>query len=136
MAIGFTLWPGSHKLMYRGFTDEFNCVGQNARRPEWQDLFREAISTIEPLECCGEKGDVIWWHGRTLHSAGIHHGSNVRLAIPGDFQQVGRRTTPAVRPTWPLDDSNKANGLEWFKDTLPFADVVPPQEDMWASWRI
>lgn len=60
----------------------------------------------------------------------------MRLAIPADFQQAGRATKPPVRPVWPMDDSSKVNGLEWFKDTLPFAEDIPPQDDMWASWHI
>lgn len=121
--------------MYYGFECEFNCV-RGGRTERWKELHGKAIREIEPIECCGEAGDVIWWHGRTLHSAGIHHGSTVRLAVPADFQQAGRSTIPSTRPTWPADDSSKVNGLEWFKDTLPFAKDAAPQEDMWASWQI
>jgi len=118
--------------MYYGFHHEFNCSGPMNRSPAWPALHRAAISSIVPLEMCGGKGDVIWWHGKTLHSAGIHTGDTVRLAIPADFQQL-RETVPKVRPAWPLK-VDYVNNLEWFKDTLPFAEDKPPQPDMWASW--
>ena len=141
--------------MYYGFHHEFNCSGPMNRSPANAALHRAAISSIVPVEICGEKGDVIWWHGKTLRecsrslcvffrrllfteavgctdSAGIHTGDTVRLAIPADFQQL-RETVPKVRPAWPLK-VDYVNNLEWFKDTLPFAEDKPPQPDMWASW--
>ena len=92
-------------------------------------MFESILDTIAVL-------DGVRWHGRTLHSAGIHRGPTVRLAIPGDFQQANRPTLPAVRPAWPVEPDEIVNRLEWFKDTLPFADDLPPQPDMWASWAV
>lgn len=121
--------------MYPAFEFEFN---NGTRGEAYQAAHRHAVKTIRPLECCGEAGTVIFWHGRCLHSRGIHTGRTVRLAIPGDFQQAGRETVPPVRPAFPLskDVQKKVNGLEWFKDTLPFAEDIAPQADMWASWQI
>ena len=46
------------------------------------------------VDVCGLQ--VIFWHGRMLHAAGLHHGDTVRFAVPADFQQAGRATvTPA-----------------------------------------
>ena len=85
---GTTFWPGSHKRMYYAFEHESN-PGAN---PQYQEIFAKAVAEIEPVEMVGGAGDVIFWHGRMLHSAGIHHGSGVRFAIPADFQQGGRAT--------------------------------------------
>lgn len=44
--------------MYHAFACEFNCVGAAGRRDCYRDLHRQAVSEIEPIEICGEKGDV------------------------------------------------------------------------------
>ena len=73
---------------------------------------------------CGAAGDVVYWHGRTAHSPGIHTGPGVRLAVPHDLQKA--RSRSAGPPTGPPP--------EWFKDVPLYEHDRPPQEDMWEDW--
>ena len=93
------------------------------------------------VDVCGLQ--VIFWHGRMLHAAGLHHGDTVRFAVPADFQQAGRATvTPAEgdgHAAYPDDTPAEVveeHGLEYHKDTSAFVDDRPPQADMWDMWAI
>ena len=74
--------------------------------------------------------------------AGIHQSSSVRFAIPGDFQQDRPTIVPVDGPghrSFPDDtpeDLISEHKLEWQMDVATFCDDGPPQEDMWANWRI
>ena len=95
--------PGSsHRSLYHGHTNEFNP----GRNDTWQPRINEIRQTIVPAEICGAAGDVVYWHGRTAHSPGIHTGPGVRLAVPHDLQKALSRS--AGPPTGPPP--------EWFKD--------------------
>ena len=42
--------------MYHAFEEE-----SNGRRSErYKELFEQAVTTIEPVEICGDAGDVVW----------------------------------------------------------------------------
>lgn len=132
-------WPGSHRRMYHAFQFESNA----GAAPSYERLFRSAVDEIEPVEICGPAGTVIFWHGRMLHSPGIHRGSVIRFAVPADFQQAG---TPTVTPSegaghmaFPENTPEEViveHGLEWHKDTVTFLDDRAPHADMWDGWRI
>ena len=51
-------------------------------------LLARVLRRIAPLELCGGPGDVVFWHGRMVHSVGQHTGERVRIAVPCDFQQA------------------------------------------------
>ena len=62
---GFTVYPGSHKIMFRAHRFEANW----SPLPDFRNAVRKVVAEIEPVEFAGDKGDVIFWHGRTVHSS-------------------------------------------------------------------
>ena len=121
---GFTVYPGSHKRMFR----------QHRYEAIWSPLsscratLKEIAETIEPYEIVAEKGSVIFWHGRTIHSAGVHLGADIRWALFADFT----RNQPVL-----TDEEHKdANQYEWFKDAKLFRADKLVGDDMWRSWRL
>ena len=121
---GFTLYPGSHRIMFRAHRFEANW----SPLPDFRDAVRRVVAEIEPVEFVGEKGDVIFWHGRTVHSAGVHLGDSIRWAVFADFTMDREVLSP---------EAHKGMGqFEWFKDAKRFAEDAPVGEDMWRGWRL
>ena len=121
---GFTVYPGSHHIMFRAHRFEANW----SPLPDFRDAIRQVVAEIEPVEFSGEKGDVIFWHGRTVHSAGVHLGDSIRWAVFADFTMDREILSP--------DEHKQIGQFEWFKDAKYFADDVPAGEDMWRGWRL
>ena len=121
---GFTVYPGSHKRMFREHRYEANWSPLSSFR----DTLKEVVETIEPYEIVAEKGSVVFWHGRTVHSVGVHLGADIRWALFADFT----RNQPVL-----TDEEHKdANQYEWFKDAKLFRVDEPVGDDMWRSWRL
>ena len=133
---GFTVYPGSHKALFHAHRFSANW----SPLPHFGDVMRQVIAETTPLELAGHKGDVIFWHGRTVHSSGPHFGKHVRWAVFADFMHEGETLT---------DDEHRALGLfEWFKDTKLLRHDVETaagtgQEaahgrchPMWRGWRL
>ena len=88
-----------------------------------------------PVEFNGKPGDVIFWHPRALHSAGLSHSADngspaVRVIIPCDYQIAGRDY---------FDDEDYGPGADyqWWIDTRNFAsDVAPSENNIWDDWGI
>ena len=128
---GFTVYPGSHRLIFALHHTESNW----SPRPGFGTRLAEIARTIEPLELTAPAGSVIFWHGRTAHSGGIHHGTDIRWALFADYQ----RDEPVLD-----DDAHREIGqYEWFKDTRFVADDAPVASDaepgdasMWRGWRL
>ena len=121
---GFTIYPGSHKIMFQAHETESNW----SPRPDFRDYLREAVSTITPVELVANAGDVIFWHGRMVHTAGIHVGSNIRWALFGDFMRDEKVLS---------DDEHRVLGqYEWFKDTKLLDKEPRVTSDMWRNWRL
>jgi ectoine hydroxylase-related dioxygenase (phytanoyl-CoA dioxygenase family) len=121
---GFTVYPGSHKRMFREHRYEANWSPLSSFR----DTLKEIAETIVPYEIVAEKGSVVFWHGRTIHSAGIHLGGDIRWALFADFT----RNQPVL-----TDEEHKdANQYEWFKDAKLFRTDKLVGDDMWRSWRL
>jgi hypothetical protein len=119
---GFTVYPGSHKLMYQAHTHDANWSPTTGFR----EAMRQVIDTIEPLELCAKQGSVIFWHGRMVHSAGIHTGEDIRWALFGDY---------TLDEDILDEDEHRAVGqYEWFKNAKLFRHDAPASEDMWARW--
>ena len=121
---GFTVYPGSHRIMFRAHRWQANW----SPLPSFRAAMRRVVAEIEPVELIGGKGDVIFWHGRTVHSSGIHNGDGIRWALFADFT----RDQPALTP----DEHRSVGQFEWFKDTALFRDDAPATGDMWRHWRI
>lgn len=121
---GFTVWPGSHQIMFAAHEFEANF----SPRPDYRERMREVIKTIEPYELTAPKGSVIFWHGRTVHSGGIHVGDNIRWALFADFCHN--------REVLDEDEHRALGQYEWFKDTRLFRDDHPVTADMWWHWKL
>ena len=121
---GFTVYPGSHRIMFRAHRFEANW----SPLPSFRDAVRQVVDKIEPVEFAGEKGDVIFWHGRTVHSAGVHLGDSIRWAVFADFTMDREILSP--------EEHKRIGQFEWFKDAKCFADDAPAGENMWRGWRL
>lgn len=128
---GFTVWPGSHRLLYQTMELENNfspapeAFGQGLRR---------CLEAVVPVELCGEAGDVIFWHGRALRSAGVHTSAEtIRFAVFADFQLEAAEGDSGLLAA---EEEEELSGQhEWFKDTRLYREDRPPcREDMWRHW--
>ena len=121
---GFTVYPGSHILMFHAHKYEANWSPTDA----FNNAMREVVKTITPVEFVGQRGDVVFWHGRTVHSAGVHIGDSIRWAVFADFTE-DREILDA--------DTHRELGLyEWFKDAKLFKNDAEVSDDMWQNWRL
>ena len=84
---GFTIYPGSAELLYPTSEQAFNWVATDRSREVMDSIKRE----VTPVEFTGKAGDVIFCHGLVVHSAGIHEGPNIRVAVIQDFNKVRQR---------------------------------------------
>ena len=113
----FTLWPRSHRRLYPTFQMQYD----QPRVPYYDHLpsakgivhspaYLEEIERVKadtlPVECHGERGDVVIWHHRLAHMAGGNRSKVMRLAVLFDFSRTD------------LDQCRKD----------------PPQPDMWRDW--
>ena len=121
---GFTLYPGSHRIMHEAHETQANW----SPRPGYRDAVRKVAHEIRPVEFAAPAGTVIFWHGRMVHSSGIHNGDRIRWAIFADFSQN--------RETLSADEHRVAGQFEWFKDTELFRHDTPVGEGMWANWNV
>ena len=121
---GFTVYPGSHKVMFRAHRYAANWSPQ----PDFRDALKRVVDEIQPFELVGDAGDVVFWHGRCVHSSGIHTGDDIRWAVFADF----------TRDFATLDaDEHRAVGqYEWFKDAKLFRDDALAGDDMWQHWSL
>ena len=121
---GFTVYPGSHKIMFQAHKYESNW----SPLPSYREAMREVVEDIEPYELIADKGSVIFWHGRTVHSSGIHIGTDIRWALFADFTQNREILS---------DEEHKHCGqFEWFKDAKLFKEDWPVSDDMWRNWNV
>lgn len=121
---GFTVYPGSHRIMFQAHQYEANWSPTD----NFGDAMRDVVQNITPVEFVGNQGDVVFWHGRTVHSAGVHIGDSIRWAVFADFTE-DRQILDA--------DAHRAMGLyEWFKDAKMFKSDRTVTDDMWRSWRL
>ncbi len=121
---GFTVYPGSHRVMHFAHKFEANW----SPLPNFRDFVHKVAEEIQPYEFSGNAGDVMFWHGRSIHSAGIHTGSKIRWAVFADFSQD--------RPVLSDEEHRELGQYEWFKDTKLFREDLPVTQNMWRSWNI
>jgi|TARA_Y100000310_G_scaffold277758_2_gene295754 hypothetical protein len=132
---GFTVWPGSHLRLHMHWDTVFGgtiCTEKSdGYRQERDAILRE----VAPVELTGEAGDVIFWHPRLLHSAGVNHSSEwdkplVRVIVPCDYQKDDLTY---------YDDHEFGPGpdYQWWVDTRNFReDVAPTRGNVWSNWAI
>jgi len=121
---GFTVYPASHRIMFRAHRYEANW----SPLPDFRDAVRRVVAKIEPYEIAGDKGDVTFWHGRTVHSSGVHAGDAIRWAVFADFTLNREFLSP--------EEHRRVGQFEWFKDAKLIRDDVPAGDDMWRNWRL
>ena len=131
----FTVWPGSHLRLHRFWT---SCQGAhfNQRvKSEFDEEFKAILSDTVPVEFVGEAGDVVFWHPRLIHSAGVNYSAEtsnprIRFAIPCDFQKSGYTF-------YDDDDLGPGSRHQWWVDTRHFReDPAPTLTNMWDDWCI
>ncbi len=130
---GFTLWPGSHLRLH----PHWDTVHGGRIAPARGEGFRSTRDAIlrdtTPVEFPGDAGDVIFWHPRTLHSAGVNYSAEgdqptVRLVVPCDYQCAGYSY---------FDDDEYGPGekYQWWVDTRNFREDVPATAgNIWSGW--
>lgn len=132
---GFTLWPGSHRLLHPHW-DTVHGGKMSPERGEGFRLARDAVlRDIPPLEFTGQAGDVVFWHPRMLHSAGVNDSAagespTVRLVVPCDYQRAG---------TSCFDDEEFGPGekYQWWVDTRNFReDAATTTHNIFNGWAI
>lgn len=121
---GFTVYPGSHELVFRAHRYESNW----SPLPSLRDVLRRVAEQIEPCEIVAEKGSVIFWHGRMVHSSGIHLGPDIRWALFADFTQE--------REVLSDEEHRRVGQFEWFKNAKLFRNDWPVGADLWRHWNI
>lgn len=131
---GFTLWPGSH-LIFRRFWSA-NVGGRIVDQDAYEAAVAAVLTDVQPVEITGKAGDVVFWHGRMMHSAGINHSAVegnrpvARLVVPCDYQLGGKTY---------YDDDEQGPGAkaQWWVDTRNFREDPPPTDDnVWLDWLI
>jgi hypothetical protein len=115
----FKIWPGSHRRFYPLFPMQYD----QARVPFYPHLpshkgivhppaYLQAVDEVEagtaPVDCYGRAGDIVFWHHRMGHMAGIN-----------------RAQPPTIRQALLFDFS---------KTELDTMRLDPPQENMWRDW--
>lgn len=132
---GFTVWPGSHSRLHAHWDTVFGGQISDARREGFR-LERDAIlREVTPVEFTGNAGDVVFWHPRLLHSAGVNQSAEsgeptVRIIVPCDYQRDGLTL-------FDDDTYGPGSGFQWWVDTRNFReDVAPTPTNLWQQWRL
>lgn len=121
---GFTIYPGSHKIMFQAHKYESNWSPLES----FAEALEKVVAEIEPYELIAEKGSVIFWHGRMVHSSGVHIGNDIRWALFADFTHN--------REVLSDEEHKHLDQFEWFKDAKLFKDDWPASDDMWRNWNV
>ena len=82
MGGGFTVWPGSHRVMAR----QHRTLGGEERFDTFEAALAEVQRSTVPIEIAGPKGTMVLWHQRLVHTAGINQRPAVRHATLCDFK--------------------------------------------------
>ena len=130
---GFTIWPKSHEALHPYW--ETTQSAHYADPEGFAKVRAEILNTVAPLEFVGHRGDVVFWHPRLLHSAGVNYSAEtvspcVRYVVPCDFQKAGYTY---------YDDEVYGPGdkEQWWVDTRHFREDVPATpENLWHDWAI
>jgi hypothetical protein len=132
---GFTVWPGSHIRLHESWDTCFGSSITDSRVRAYRKRRDEILSDTVPVETHGHPGDVIFWHHRLLHSAGINRTADagcpiVRIIVPCDYQRGDKSF---------FDDNEygPSEKYQWWIDTRNYReDVAPTATNLWAEWSI
>ncbi len=113
----FKVWPASHRSLWPTFQLRYDQprIPFYAHLPTFKgivhtDAYLKEVERldgeVEPVECWGQAGDIVFWHHRLAHMAGHNYSDTIRQAVLADF--------------WKL-------ALDEYR-----AD--PPGDDMWRDW--
>ena len=73
---GFTIWPGSHRKLYRCWSRNQNPhhPHSNGGRDEllYESLLAGVLRDTAPVEIVGTAGTVCFWHNRLVHDSGLN----------------------------------------------------------------
>lgn len=132
---GFAVWPGSHTRLHQcwDYVHGSHITEENAKR--FAQVRDQVLRDTVPVEFCGQAGDVVFWHPRLLHSAGVNYSAEeknpvVRILIPCDYQREGLSY---------YDDLQYGPGplYQYWVDTRNFReDVAATRDNMWSNWNI
>ena len=132
---GFTVWPTSHRRLHNYWKTIVSAHWKDDAKEAFVAEQTEILNTIRPMEFVGNAGDVVFWHPRLLHSAGVNESAElgdprVRYVVPCDFQVDGHTL---------YDDDVVGPGEkhQWWVDTRHFVeDVVATEENIWHGWAV
>ena len=92
----FKVWPGSHIRLFSTFALRYDqpripyyphlpALKGIAHSDAYLAELQKVIAEIEPVECYGQPGDIVFWHHRLAHAAGQNYSENIRQAVLADF---------------------------------------------------
>ena len=132
---GFVFWPGSHVTLHPCWQTVHGSGMDAAQAEPFRAAKERILKETSSIEFTGSPGDVIFWHPRALHSAGINRSAEkgkpmVRPIVPCDFQRAGLTYA---------DDTDFGPGedFQWWIDTRNTIEDFPTTTDnMWDDWAI
>ena len=78
-------------------------VNYNVEDPELYGQYAAEAGPVmrfgDACEIVAEKGAVVFWHGRSVHSPGIHTGDDIRWAMFADFDVCSACSVPKKSET-------------------------------------
>ena len=110
----FKVWPGSHTRLFPRSpcvttSQEFPIIRTCPRSRALPTVeaytaeLKRVIEEIEPVECFGQAGDIVFWHHRLAHAAGQNYSEQIRQAVLADFWTLdldALRTKPVTADMW------------------------------------
>ncbi|MCY3839217.1 MAG: phytanoyl-CoA dioxygenase family protein [Gammaproteobacteria bacterium] len=132
---GFTLWPGSHRRLHPHWDTVHGGVISEDRREGFRQSRDAVLRDITPVEFTGDAGDVVFWHPRTMHSAGVNYSADresptVRLIVPCDYQRGGMTY-------YDDDEYGPGEKYQWWVDTRNYReDVATTADNIWEGWAV
>ena len=130
---GFTIWPGSHRRLHPYWDSCYSAHISEQHQDTFQSEYRSILRTVTPLEFCGNAGDVVFWHPRLIHSAGVNYSAEdddprVRFVVPCDFQH-------AELDFYDDEKLGPGENVQWWVTTRHFReDIAPTAENLWHDW--
>ena len=132
---GFTVWPGSHSRLHCCWDTVHGSTMKSKHLKNFAVIRGEILSDTTPVEISGQAGDVVFWHPRILHSAGVNFSAEtkhpiVRVIVPCDYQRAGLSY---------FDDLQFGPGplYQYWVDTRNFhEDVRATEDNMWSNWNL
>jgi hypothetical protein len=129
---GFTIWPGSHHMSHVYHRTVYGPLDDD-RAEEYVKARDDVLKQVTPVEFHGKAGDVVFWHPRLVHGAGVNYSADhdqpvVRYIVPCEYQRDGLTSYFNL-------SHGPAPNRQWWVDTRNFREDVPTTEDnVWDGW--